>query len=84
MSHLHFKMIFLYVLVLKKYNLFGKKFDDGKMYDAFIESMVEFTRIKLMLLIRETKRDETKGEKAKGEESKVEQPFFNRDDSATH
>lgn len=46
------KVIFPNGLVMNNYNLIGTKFDNGKNFDVFIDSMVELTKVKALLLIK--------------------------------
>ncbi|XP_031636750.1 uncharacterized protein LOC116349467 [Contarinia nasturtii] len=48
------KIIFPNGLVLHNYNLANTKLDDSKLFDVFIDSLVELTKIKALLLIKGT------------------------------
>lgn len=45
------KMVFPNGLVVRNYNLVGTKFDDSKVFDMFIQGLVELTKSKFSLLI---------------------------------
>ncbi|XP_055302508.1 uncharacterized protein LOC129568536 [Sitodiplosis mosellana] len=52
------KMVLPNGLVLQNYNLFGTKFDDSKVFQVFVDGLLELVKVKFALLIKDKTIDD--------------------------
>lgn len=70
------KMIFPNGLVARNYNLLGTKYDDSKLFDVFVEGLLELVKLKFALLIKDKSTDVDRKENSQSPPAEIEDAAF--------